>query len=603
MKTKLQRYLFLLALLSVPILARAQGTAFTYQGRLVENGVSANGSYDFVFSVFPSEVGGAPLGVPVPLDAVAVSAGQFTAPLDFGAGVFTGAPRWLQIAVRANGGGAHHILAPRQALLPTPYATFAATAGTVPSGTVTANQLNTGAAPTPGQILSYNGGNLTWTDPGVAVGNIWSLNGSSAFYNAGNVGIGTTTPAHRLSIASGPSWTSHGWVGAVALPQAAAIGWAANSAGQRFGMGHTDTGFYMFRTASNPGTTGSPALYDFVLDDSGNIGIGTTAPTVGYRLEVVGATILRPGNGTIQYGSPNGEIGMTITPTAGNRADLRFNGTTLKLVAGPGVGPAPAEYGISISTAGYVGIGKASPTFKLDVFSDTTTAIVGRSTAASGIGVYGESSQYNGVRGLAHNINHGGVVGVHDGGGVAVYGTGATGVQGDSSSVNGFGGYFRNTAGGIALGVQGTARVGVLQITGGADLAEPFKMSHGQIAKGSVVVIDEEHPGQLKLSDRSYDQRVAGIVSGANGVNPGISLHQEGVLEGGQNVSLSGRVYVQADASKGSIKPGDLLTTSDTPGHAMKVTDHGEAQGAILGKAMSALKDGKGMVLVLVTLQ
>ena len=58
-----------------------------------------------------------------------------------------------------------------------------------------------------------------------------------------------------------------------------------------------------------------------------------------------------------------------------------------------------------------------------------------------------------------------------------------------------------------------------------------------------------------------------------------------------------------SDASHGVIKPGDLLTTSDTPGHAMKVSDHAQAQGAILGKAMSGLKEGKGLVLVLVTLQ
>ena len=124
-----------------------------------------------------------------------------------------------------------------------------------------------------------------------------------------------------------------------------------------------------------------------------------------------------------------------------------------------------------------------------------------------------------------------------------------------------------------------------------------------EIAKGSVVVIDDAHPGKLKLSAEAYDTRVAGIVSGANGINPGIALHQEGVVEGGQNVALSGRVYVHADATFGAIKPGDLLTTSDTPGHAMKVTEHGKAQGAILGKAMSELKTGKGMVLVLVTLQ
>jgi hypothetical protein len=107
----------------------------------------------------------------------------------------------------------------------------------------------------------------------------------------------------------------------------------------------------------------------------------------------------------------------------------------------------------------------------------------------------------------------------------------------------------------------------------------------------------------LKLSDRPYDTRVAGVVSGANGINPGIQMQQQGLIEGGKNVALTGRVYVQADASNGPIKPGDLLTSSTNPGHAMKVSDHAKAQGAILGKAMTGLKDGKGMVLVLVTLQ
>jgi hypothetical protein len=145
--------------------------------------------------------------------------------------------------------------------------------------------------------------------------------------------------------------------------------------------------------------------------------------------------------------------------------------------------------------------------------------------------------------------------------------------------------------------------VPVLTITGGADVAEPFQMSRKDIPKGSSVVIDEDNPGQLKLSDRAYDKGVAGILSGANGIKAGICLSQEGFNSGGQNVALSGRVYALADASGAAIKPGDLLTTSDTPGHCMKVTDHARAQGAIIGKAMSSLKEGKGMVLVLVSLQ
>ena len=164
--------------------------------------------------------------------------------------------------------------------------------------------------------------------------------------------------------------------------------------------------------------------------------------------------------------------------------------------------------------------------------------------------------------------------------------------------------FYNSTNGNVmSLTAAGDLSVATITIRGGADVAEPFQMSHADIPKGAVVVIDAKHPGQLKLSDQAYDTRVAGVVSGGNGIQPGLSLHQEGALEGGQNVALTGRVYVQADATGGAIEPGDLLTTSDVPGYAMKVTDHARAQGAILGKAMTALPAGKGNVLVLVTLQ
>jgi hypothetical protein len=153
------------------------------------------------------------------------------------------------------------------------------------------------------------------------------------------------------------------------------------------------------------------------------------------------------------------------------------------------------------------------------------------------------------------------------------------------------------------LDVNGTTRTHSIIITGGADLAEPFKMGGREMPKGSVVVIDKQHPGELALSSCEYDSCVAGIVSGANGINPGIALHQQGMMDGDQNVALSGRVYVLADAGNGAIAPGDLLTTSGTPGHAMKVTNHKRAQGAIIGKAMTGLAQGRGMVLVLVSLQ
>ena len=145
-----------------------------------------------------------------------------------------------------------------------------------------------------------------------------------------------------------------------------------------------------------------------------------------------------------------------------------------------------------------------------------------------------------------------------------------------------------------------------LQITGGSDLSEQFDITAPELAiqPGMVVCIDPQNPGQLILSSRGHDRTVAGIISGAGGVKPGMLMGQRGTAADGKHpVALTGRVYCWVDASQGAIQPGDLITTSETPGHAMKVTNPGQSQGAILGKAMTSLTNGKGLVLVLVSLQ
>jgi len=155
-------------------------------------------------------------------------------------------------------------------------------------------------------------------------------------------------------------------------------------------------------------------------------------------------------------------------------------------------------------------------------------------------------------------------------------------------------------------GGKGRVITEILEITGGADLSEQFDITSigSSVLAGHVVCIDPDRPGELKLSERAYDTCVAGVVSGAGGVRPGMLMGQSGsAADGAHPVALTGRVYVQADAASSAIRPGDLLTTSDVPGHAMKVSDSSLAQGAILGKAMTALTDGRGLVLVLVTLQ
>ena len=108
----------------------AQGTAYTYQGRLNNGASPANGNYDLAFSLWNSSSGPAQVGATLTNAATAISNGLFTVTLDFGPGVFTGAARWLEISVRTNGGGALSTLTPRQPLASTPYAVQAANATT-----------------------------------------------------------------------------------------------------------------------------------------------------------------------------------------------------------------------------------------------------------------------------------------------------------------------------------------------------------------------------------------------------------------------------------------------------------------------------------------
>jgi hypothetical protein len=141
----------------------------------------------------------------------------------------------------------------------------------------------------------------------------------------------------------------------------------------------------------------------------------------------------------------------------------------------------------------------------------------------------------------------------------------------------------------------------------GADVAELFDViTEGATpaVPGMAVSIDPSNAGKLLISTNAFDRKVAGIISGAGGIQPGLVLGQEGTLAyGDYPVAVCGRVYAKADASFGPIKPGDLLTTSTTPGHLRVVDDMANALGAVVGKALSGLNSGKGEILVLVTLQ
>jgi len=144
----------------------------------------------------------------------------------------------------------------------------------------------------------------------------------------------------------------------------------------------------------------------------------------------------------------------------------------------------------------------------------------------------------------------------------------------------------------------------IVQIGKGLDYSESFPISEPGITPGMVVVIDPVNKGKLTSSTQAYDRKVAGIVAGANGLGSGVRLGSSSRDSGEHGVALAGRVYCNVDTRYGDIQPGDLLTTSPTPGYAMVVQDFSKARGAILGKAMEPLSGGgRGQILVLVTLQ
>ena len=149
MKTH-QRWLIVgLAVLSASIhQTAAQGTAFTYQGRLNNGTNPVTGSYDLTFALFSVGSGGSAVAGPLTNSPTGVTNGLFTVMLDFGAGVFPGADRWLDIAVRTNGTGVFTNLTPRQKITSTPYAVQALGAGSAASytGAISDNQLSANVA-------------------------------------------------------------------------------------------------------------------------------------------------------------------------------------------------------------------------------------------------------------------------------------------------------------------------------------------------------------------------------------------------------------------------------------------------------------------------
>lgn len=135
-----------------------------------------------------------------------------------------------------------------------------------------------------------------------------------------------------------------------------------------------------------------------------------------------------------------------------------------------------------------------------------------------------------------------------------------------------------------------------------ADCAEEFDVAGAELVEpGTVMVINSD--GALQPGEQAYDKRVAGVISGAGDLRPGITLGRQDDKTNRLPLALTGTVYCKVDAQYGAIEVGDLLTTSPTCGHAMKASDPGKAFGTVIGKALRELTVGTGLIPILVALQ
>jgi hypothetical protein len=382
--------------------AHAQGSAFTYQGKLSDAGAPASGLYDFEFRLF--DAGGAQLGPAVAREDVQVTNGSFTVELDFGAPPFTGGTaRALEIGVRPGASaGAYTTLAPRQPLNSSPYSIQTVNAEML--GGVAADQyvrtddprLTDGGPPAPGSTHYIQ--NTSTQQAGAS----FNVGGNGII--AGNVGVGTASPQSKLTV-------------------------NANGYGLTHTNGSVTVGSFLTSGSGWLGTRSNHPLQLFTNDGaaqltlvpSGEVGVGVT-PEAGWRLDAGGNGRFRTANGNINFGSPNAETGLTITNA--NRADLRFDGTTLKLLAGTGTGVPAGTSGIAVTTGGSVGIGTEAPAARLHV--EGPTGLFGTGLRVTENSVFGvaisarghvrqELGGYGFVKALVYVGSDGNIVRCYDG--------------------------------------------------------------------------------------------------------------------------------------------------------------------------------------------
>jgi len=392
MKTKLHSLFIVLALSAGLPQVTAQGTAFTYQGRLNNAGSAASGNYDLTFTLYATNSTGAVIAGPLTNAAVSLTNGLFTTLVDFG-NAFTGTNYWLEIAVSPNGADSFTKLSPRQQLTPVPYAIFAASAGNI-AGTLPAGSLagEYGNAVTLDNAANSFTGSFSGDGTSVANVNAVTLNGlaSASFWQLG--GNAGANPTNGAFLGTSDDLPLELWVN---TNRALRLEYAYDPRTELTGVSPNII-------AGCPGNAVSNGIYGALVAGGGNVnfpnraGGNYAAVLGGFNNQAIGDTAVVMGNHSTASGGVSTAVGNDCVASgndslaAGSYANAAHNGS---FVWGDSSSTTPfSDAGANqflIRASGGVGIGTSQ------------TPPGGLNVAGGGLAVTGTSSpNYPGAKGV-----------------------------------------------------------------------------------------------------------------------------------------------------------------------------------------------------------
>jgi hypothetical protein len=573
----------------VAIAASAVTTSINYQGRLVDSeGEPLNGTYTVTFSLYEVASGGTALDMDT--HNVAVEGGLFNTEIDFDQGYFDGRALWLGIKV-----GTDSEMTPRQELRPVPYA-LSLRSGAVINGSL------------PGPVLKVNtngvnsDGVYAYTTGDDSEGFYAETSGdySYGFYSETS---GDYSYGFYAETSGEESPAVHAWSEGIESPAVYA---------ESKGNGNESAAVYALSLGD-----GCPAVYAWSPNYYGVYGRGTCGGYFnGTSSNVTGMEVSKS-YGVYAETSDKDSYGVYAF-TSGDYSEGFYAYTKGKDSEGVYVETfGDDSEGVKAFTEGDYSAGVSANTLGKDSYGvyartsgDYSEGVYAYTIGKDSEGVYVETfgDDSEGVKALTEGDYSSAVsakASGKDSYGVYAYSATSNAIYADTGCYTSCADNYMSVVDPICYGLYTPDHIYTACGLVGPheDVAEYFAVDE-DVEAGTVMVIGEN--GKLQCSAIAYDTTVAGIVSTA----PGVALgKKEARNESEELIAVAGRVPCRVDASYAPIEPGDLLTTSNTPGHGMKAQPVviGEVEiyrpGTTLAKALEPLDSGTGTIEVLVTLQ